>query len=105
MNSITTLQDARREHAAHEDTLVARDAARRETDAKRRAKFFVPANLHPAIGVLTKATGVTFYAYLHGSSQPITKGTVDELTAKLRFVDALTAQRNADACARIRNGQ
>lgn len=105
MNSTTTLQDARREHAAHEDTLVARDAARRAKTAQRETKFFVPTNLHPAIGVLVKTTGVTFYAYLHGSSQPITKGTVEELTAKLRFVDALTAQRRADACARIRNGQ
>ena len=105
MTTTTTLQDARREHSAQDEQFWARNAARRAKTAQREAKFFVPTNLHPAIGVLVKATGVTFYAYLHGSSQPITKGTVEELTAKLRFADALTAQKRLDAVARFKNGQ
>lgn len=54
-------------------------------DAKRaalEAKFKVPENMHPGIGILTTAKGVKFYAHI-GPKRVYTEGTVDHLTALL----------------------
>ncbi len=83
MTKIVTLQDARREKANHDDRLRVQEARYAAKNAAYAAKFFIPANLHPAIGVLTTARGVIFYAYLRGYAEPETVGTVDVLTAAL----------------------
>jgi hypothetical protein len=49
-------------------------------DAENVQKFQVPQNLHPAIGVLTTAKGVKFYAFINGN---YTESTVGQLTALL----------------------
>ena len=75
MAKITTLYDAR---------IAKHDADRPSAEARRAAahaaRFVVPADLHPAIGVLTTARGVRFYAYI---GQVETFGTVESLTAAL----------------------
>ena len=83
MTKIETLQDARREKANQDEKLRAREAVYIAKNAVAAAKFFIPANLHPAIGALTTAKGVTFYAYLQGYAEPRTIGTVEALTAAL----------------------
>lgn len=57
--------------------------------AAREAKFRIPEDLHPGIGVLTSAEGVRFYAHL-GRDRVYTEGSVEELTATLQ---ALSARR------------
>ena len=83
MTKIETLQDARREKATQDEKLRAREAGYTARNAAAAAKFFIPSDLHPAIGVLTHAKGVTFYAYLQGYAEPHTIGTVEALTAAL----------------------
>ena len=68
------------------DVANARAAQRLEEQSRwakqdaRAAKFQEAQNLHPAIGVLTTAKGVKYYAYIRGQ---YTEGTVEQLTSAL----------------------
>jgi hypothetical protein len=81
-----TLWDARKEKYRADAKLFAREDARQAREEARlaawRAKFTPPAGLHPAIGILTNANGLRFYAHV-GPDRVYTEGTVEALTALL----------------------
>jgi hypothetical protein len=77
---IVTVNDVRYADLMRKAVIDDRHAAKA---AKVAARHFVPANLHPAIGVLQNARGVKFYAFVNGF---YTVGSVDALTAKLAQV-------------------
>lgn len=64
------------------DDEVVRWAEQDAQKAASEAKFRIPNNLHPGIGVITSTDGVRFYAHL-GCDRVYTEGTVDELTKAL----------------------
>ena len=61
-------------------TSRANEAAKWAKQDAKNAKFQIAANLHPAIGALTTAKGVKYYAYINGQ---YTEGTVAQLSSKL----------------------
>lgn len=73
---VYTVSDAREEKWLADRRVAARFAKA----ASRAARFAIPADLHPAIGVLTRGSGVAFYAFVDGV---YAEGTVAELTALL----------------------
>jgi hypothetical protein len=83
---IYTVRDARKEKYRADAKLFAREDARLAREEARlaawRARFTPPTGLHPAIGVLTTARGLRFYAFV-GPDRDYREGTVESLTAAL----------------------
>lgn len=77
-----SLSDVLADRQRIRDDEVVRWAEQDAQKAALEAKFRIPDNLHPGIGVITSANGVRFYAHL-GHDRVYTEGTVDELTKTL----------------------
>jgi hypothetical protein len=66
MAQIKTLSDAMAQKRNENDAFEARFAKANAAHAKRIAKFTPRTDLHPAVGVLMSAKGVTYYAFVGG---------------------------------------
>ena len=60
------LSDVMAQKRNENDAFEARHAKANSARAKRIAKFTPRTNLHPAVGVLMSAKGVTYYAFVGG---------------------------------------
>jgi hypothetical protein len=60
------LSDALQAKRNENDAFEARHAKANAARAKRIAKFTPRTDLHPAVGVLISAKGVTYYAFVNG---------------------------------------
>ena len=60
------LSDAMAQKRNENDAFEARFAKENAARAKRIAKFIPRTDLHPAVGVLMSAKGVTYYAFVGG---------------------------------------
>ena len=63
---------------AERQAKYAREAVRGAKQAAKDAKFKPRTDLHPAVGVLMKAKGVRYYAYVNGTYR---EGTPEHLAA------------------------
>ena len=66
MSKIQYLSDAVAQKRNENDAFEARFAKESAARAKRIAKFTPRTDLHPAVGVLISAKGVTYYAFVGG---------------------------------------
>jgi hypothetical protein len=66
MSKIQYLSDAVAQKRNENDAFEARFAKENAARAKRIAKFTPRTDLHPAVGVLISAKGVTYYAFVAG---------------------------------------
>lgn len=66
MSKIQYLSDALAQKRNENDAFEARFAKENAARAKRIAKFTPRTDLHPAVGVLISAKGVTYYAFVGG---------------------------------------
>jgi hypothetical protein len=66
MSKIQYLSDALAQKRNENDAFEARFAKENAARAKRVAKFTPRTDLHPAVGVLISAKGVTYYAFVGG---------------------------------------
>jgi len=66
MLKIQYLSDAIAQKRNENDAFEARFAKENAARAKRIAKFTPRTDLHPAVGVLISAKGVTYYAFVAG---------------------------------------
>jgi len=66
MSKIQYLSDAVAQKRNENDAFEARFAKQNAARAKRVAKFTPRTDLHPAVGVLISAKGVTYYAFVGG---------------------------------------
>ena len=66
MLKIQYLSDALAQKRNENDAFEARFAKENAARAKRIAKFTPRTDLHPAVGVLISAKGVTYYAFVGG---------------------------------------
>jgi len=66
MSKIQYLSDAVAQKRNENDAFEARFAKQNAARAKRVAKFTPRTDLHPAVGVLISAKGVTDYAFVGG---------------------------------------
>jgi hypothetical protein len=66
MSKIQYLSDAIAQKRNENDAFEARFAKENAARAKRVAKFTPRTDLHPAVGVLISAKGVTYYAFVGG---------------------------------------
>jgi len=66
MSKIQYLSDAIAQKRNENDAFEARFAKENAARAKRIAKFTPRTDLHPAVGVLISAKGVTYYAFVGG---------------------------------------
>jgi hypothetical protein len=66
MSTLNYLSDAMAQKRNENDAFEARHAKANATRAKRIAKFTPRTDLHPAVGVLMSAKGVTYYAFVGG---------------------------------------
>jgi len=66
MSKIQYLSDALAQKRNENDAFEARFAKKNAARAKRIAKFTPRTDLHPAVGVLISAKGVTYYAFVGG---------------------------------------
>jgi hypothetical protein len=66
MTQLRFLSDAMAQKRNENDAFEARFAKQNAARAKRVAKFTPRTDLHPAVGVLISAKGVTYYAFVGG---------------------------------------
>ena len=66
MTTLKYLSDVMAQKRNENDAFVARFAKENAARAKRIAKFTPRTGLHPAVGVLISAKGVTYYAFVGG---------------------------------------
>ena len=78
MSKIQYLSDALAQKRNENDAFEARFAKENAARAKRIAKFTPRTDLHPAVGVLISAKGVTYYAFVNGVYR---EGTPEHLTS------------------------
>jgi hypothetical protein len=80
MAKLQYLSDAVAQKRNENDAFEARFAKENAARAKRIAKFTPRTDLHPAVGVLMSAKGVTYYAFVGGVYR---EGTPEHLAALL----------------------
>ena len=80
MTQIKTLSDAMAQKRNENDAFEAKFAKANAAHAKRIAKFTPRTDLHPAVGVLMSAKGVSYYAFVGGVYR---EGTPEHLAALL----------------------
>lgn len=66
MTTFRYLSDVMAQKRNENDAFEARSAKENAARAKRIAKFTPRTDLHPAVGVLISAKGVTYYAFVGG---------------------------------------
>jgi hypothetical protein len=81
MAKLQYLSDAVAQKRNENDAFEARFAKQNAAHAKRIAKFTPRTDLHPAVGVLMSAKGVTYYAFVGGVYR---EGTPEHLATLLR---------------------
>ena len=80
MAKLQYLSDAIAQKRNENDAFEARFAKENAARAKRIAKFTPRTDLHPAVGVLISAKGVTYYAFVGGVYR---EGTPEHLASLL----------------------